>query len=123
MPTNFHESYAGGEIKPPSERSTGLVFAAMAAIVAVLWRHSPTVPWLATAAAMGPDGGQPVCPGSVQAPEHSLVPIGTALASGRESRRDVRHVRAGVRARRHDHAYLARPAQIAAHNSRLKLLD
>jgi hypothetical protein len=44
MPTNFHESYAGGEIKPPSERSTGLVFGAMAAIVAVLWRHSPTVP-------------------------------------------------------------------------------
>jgi hypothetical protein len=53
MPTNFHESYVGSEIKPPSERSTGLVFAAMAAIVAVLWRHSPTVPWLATAAAFG----------------------------------------------------------------------
>ena len=53
MPTNFHESYAGSEIKPPSERSTGLVFAAMAAIVAVLWRHNPTVPWLAMAAAMG----------------------------------------------------------------------
>jgi hypothetical protein len=53
MPTNFHESYVGSEIKPPSERSTGLVFAAMAAIIAVLWRHSPTVPWLATAAAMG----------------------------------------------------------------------
>jgi hypothetical protein len=53
MPTNFHESYVGSEIKPPSERATGLVFAAMAAIIAVLWRHSPTVPWLATAAAMG----------------------------------------------------------------------
>ncbi len=47
MPTNFHESYAGSEIKPPSERSAGLVFAAVAAIVAVLWRNSPTVPWLA----------------------------------------------------------------------------
>src|SRR5262245_38344505 len=53
MQTNFHESYAGAEVKPPSERSTGLVFAAMAAIIGVLWRHSPTVPWLATAAAMG----------------------------------------------------------------------
>ena len=53
MSKNFHESYAGGEIKPPSERSTGLVFAAMAVIVAVLWRNSPTVPWLALAVAMG----------------------------------------------------------------------
>jgi predicted membrane metal-binding protein len=47
MPTNFHESYAGSEIKPPSERSTGLVFAAVAVIFAVLWRNSPTVPWVA----------------------------------------------------------------------------
>ena len=47
MRTNFHESYAGSEIKPPSERSTGLVFAAVAVIVAVLWRNSPTVPWVA----------------------------------------------------------------------------
>ena len=30
MRTNFHESYAGSEIKPPSERSTGLLFAAVA---------------------------------------------------------------------------------------------
>jgi hypothetical protein len=45
--TNFHESYAGIEIKPPSERSTGLLFAAVAVIVAVLWRNSPTVLWVA----------------------------------------------------------------------------
>ena len=47
MRTNFHESYAGREIKPPSERSTGLLFGAVAVIVAVLWRNSPTVPWVA----------------------------------------------------------------------------
>lgn len=48
MRTNFHESFArGGEIKPPSDRSTGLTFAAVAVIVAVLWRHSSTVPWAA----------------------------------------------------------------------------
>ena len=47
MPTNFHESYTGSEIKPPSERSTGLLFAAVAVIVAVLWRNSPTVLWVA----------------------------------------------------------------------------
>ena len=47
MRTNFHESFAGSEIKPPSERSTGLLFAAVAVIVAVLWRNSPTVPWVA----------------------------------------------------------------------------
>jgi hypothetical protein len=47
MRTNFHESFAGSEIKPPSERSTGLLFAAVAVIVAVLWRNSLTVPWVA----------------------------------------------------------------------------
>ena len=46
MRTNFHESYAKGEIKPPSERSTGLTFAVVAVIVAVLWRDSSTVPWV-----------------------------------------------------------------------------
>ena len=47
MAENFHESFAGGEVKPPSERATGLVFAAVALIVAVLWRNSPTVLWSA----------------------------------------------------------------------------
>ena len=47
MSRNFHESYAASEIKPPSERSTGLVFAAVAVIFAVLWRNSPTAPWVA----------------------------------------------------------------------------
>ena len=47
MRTNFHESYAGDEIKPPSERSTGLVFAAVAVIVAVIWRNSLFVLWVA----------------------------------------------------------------------------
>jgi hypothetical protein len=40
----FHESYASGEaVKPPSERSTGLVFTAVAVIVAALWRATPLV--------------------------------------------------------------------------------
>jgi predicted membrane metal-binding protein len=47
MPTNFHESFAGSEIKLPTERSTGLLFAAVAVIVALLWRDSPTLPWVA----------------------------------------------------------------------------
>jgi ABC-type nitrate/sulfonate/bicarbonate transport system permease component len=51
MRTNFHENYDGAEIKLPFERSTGLLFAAVAGIVAVLWRNSPTVPWMATAMA------------------------------------------------------------------------
>ena len=39
MPTDFHESYAEPEPAPPSERSTGLVFAAVSAIAgAVFWR-------------------------------------------------------------------------------------
>jgi hypothetical protein len=47
MRTSFHESYAGSKIKPPSERSTGLLFATVAVIVAVLWRDSPAVLWVA----------------------------------------------------------------------------
>ena len=35
-PMNFHESYLAGEIKPPSERSTGLLFGAVAVIVAAV---------------------------------------------------------------------------------------
>ena len=52
MPSNFHESYAGSEIKPPSERSTGLLFAGVALIVAGLWRNSPTVLWVALSVAV-----------------------------------------------------------------------
>ena len=41
---SFHESYSSGEaVKPPSERSTGLVFTAVAVIVAALWRGTPQV--------------------------------------------------------------------------------
>jgi hypothetical protein len=47
MQTDFHQSYAESEIKPPSERSAGLLFATVAVIVAVLWRDSPTVLWVA----------------------------------------------------------------------------
>jgi hypothetical protein len=47
MSRNFHETYAPDEIKPPSERATGLVLAGAAVIVAVVWRHSPIVPWAA----------------------------------------------------------------------------
>jgi len=49
---NFHESFAGGEVKPPSDRATGLVFAAVALIVAVAWRNSPTVLWAALGVAV-----------------------------------------------------------------------
>jgi hypothetical protein len=52
MQSNFHEAYAGSEVKPPSERSTGLLFAGVALIFAGLWRHSPTAPWVALGVAM-----------------------------------------------------------------------
>lgn len=52
MSGNFHESFARQEVAPPSERATGLVFAAVAAIVAVLWRDSPAVLGAASAAAV-----------------------------------------------------------------------
>ena len=43
MKKNFHETFAGDEIPLPSERSTGLVFAAVALIVAFFWRSNGTV--------------------------------------------------------------------------------
>ncbi len=51
MLTNFHESFGRDEVKPPSDRSTGLVFAGVALLLAFLWRHHPTAPWWALAAA------------------------------------------------------------------------
>ena len=55
MSKNFHESFASSAVKPPSERATGLVFTAVATIVAVLWRSDPSVHWsaLAIAALLG----------------------------------------------------------------------
>ena len=50
---NFHESYAGDGAKLPSERSTGLVFAAVALVIATSWRHSPVVFWVALGLAVG----------------------------------------------------------------------
>ena len=37
---SFHEVFAQEAVAPPSERSTGLVFATVAIIVAVLWSHN-----------------------------------------------------------------------------------
>lgn len=47
MRRNFHESYSHSAVKPPSERSTGFVFACVALLVALWWRNAPTVPWVA----------------------------------------------------------------------------
>lgn len=43
MSRNFHESRAEGHVPLPSARSTGLVFAAVALIVAYFWRTHGTV--------------------------------------------------------------------------------
>ncbi len=45
MASNFHESFSQAEVKPPSERSTGLVFAGVAGLLAVLWRETPWALW------------------------------------------------------------------------------
>lgn len=42
MASNFHEDYAEGHVEMPSDRSTGLVFAGLAALVAILHRHDAT---------------------------------------------------------------------------------
>ena len=43
MATNFHEHYSSGVTPVPSERSTGLVFAAVSVVVAYLGRANTTV--------------------------------------------------------------------------------
>ena len=40
MKKNFHESYTEGKIELPSDKSTGLVFAAVCLLAAYLLRHS-----------------------------------------------------------------------------------
>jgi predicted membrane metal-binding protein len=45
MAGNFHERFAQDAVKPPSERATGLVFAGVAVVVALLWRKDPLVLW------------------------------------------------------------------------------
>jgi hypothetical protein len=47
---NFHETFAQGDVKPPSERQTGFVFVAVAALIAVVWRRDPLVLYMATGA-------------------------------------------------------------------------
>ena len=45
MSENFHESYHEADVAPPSPRATGLVFAAVAAIAAYLYRdHGAVMP-------------------------------------------------------------------------------
>jgi hypothetical protein len=43
MRANFHESFEQGSIEPPSERSTGLTFAAITLLIAFLRRDNPVV--------------------------------------------------------------------------------
>lgn len=52
MTKGFHETFGQGEVKPPTDRATGLVFAAVALIVAALWWNSPLIPWVALALAV-----------------------------------------------------------------------
>jgi hypothetical protein len=47
MATNFHESYSQSGIRPPSERTTGLVLALVAVVIGVWWRNIVMVTWLA----------------------------------------------------------------------------
>jgi hypothetical protein len=52
MSKDFHEAFPQQQPAPPSERSTGFVFAAMAMIIAIVWRGSPGLFWVAASAAV-----------------------------------------------------------------------
>lgn len=49
---DFHEAFAQEAVAPPSARSTGLVFAAVALIIAIIFRANPAVMGVAGAAAL-----------------------------------------------------------------------
>ena len=53
MAGNFHEQFASDDVSLPSERSTGLVFAAVALIVAAIWYNNVTVLSIALPIAAG----------------------------------------------------------------------
>ena len=61
MRGNFHEAHEVGEIVPPAERSTGLVFAGAAVVFAVVFRAMPVVV-AAALAARGVGPGPQLCP-------------------------------------------------------------
>jgi hypothetical protein len=52
MTRNFHEAFSQAEVKPPSERATGLVFAVVAAVVAAIWHETPWALWVFSAIAV-----------------------------------------------------------------------
>ncbi len=52
MAGGFHDPLVTSKIKPPSERGTGIVFAVVAAIVAVLFRGTQAV-WISAVAIAG----------------------------------------------------------------------
>ena len=45
MANNFHEHFAHEEVPLPSDKSTGVVFAVVALVIAYLWRANPAVLW------------------------------------------------------------------------------
>ena len=51
MASNFHEHYERPELPLPSDRSTGLVFTAVALLLAYVWRHNETAMIVALVAA------------------------------------------------------------------------
>jgi hypothetical protein len=53
MAGNFHETYRHGDIGPPTDRSTGLVFAVVAVIIAALWRRTSSVTVIALCVGAG----------------------------------------------------------------------
>jgi hypothetical protein len=114
MNANFHESYAGGEIKPPSERSTGLLFAVVAVIIAVLWRDSPAMLWGGSLHRPAVGSDKLARARSAQADKHSLVSSWASFASRSKHSCDVRLIRGGLPARRRYHASLAGSAPIEA---------
>lgn len=48
---NFHEAYVAEDIKPPSPRSTGLVFVAVALLLGLMFRHNPVAVGIAVTVA------------------------------------------------------------------------
>ena len=89
MAKNFHEHFERPELPLPPDRSTGLVFTAVALIVAYFWRTDPKRPQVALAIAGGAGAGEPHRAGPAAAAQRGLDAVCAALEQGHEPDRDA----------------------------------
>jgi hypothetical protein len=107
---NFHEGFREEAVEAPKPAATGYVFAAVALIVAILFRNTPEVLWTALTVAAAFAVTARFEPDWLGPAEPALVPIRAAAQSRDEPRHYVCDVRRGGRPLRAGDATRSRSA-------------